>query len=254
MSFFTFSGCSSTGQPVLGEKLSFTPGWDGLKQTAKQAVLDPNVWATLLGGLLLQINDLDQKFSDELRESTPLFGSNNNAEQVSDDLKSLTELGYITTALVAPGPDTSSDWVALKARLLGVEWLAIKTARSFTSAVKTISQRERPNNQNDRSFPSGHATSASIQANMAKLNIDYLPLEKFPKQALGLTFDSFAALTAWARVEAGMHYPSDVLAGWAIGHFFSHLANGFINPEQQALQLTSNITNRSGEIRLAIRF
>ncbi len=254
MSFIIASGCSTTGQPVLGEKLSFTPGWDGLKHSAKQAALDPNVWGTLLGGLLLQVNDLDRKFSDELRESTPLFGSNNNAEQASDDFKSLTELGYITTALVAPGPDTPSEWVALKARLLGVEWLAIKTARSFTSAVKTISQRDRPNNQNDRSFPSGHATSASIQANMAKLNIDYLPIDPFPKQALGLTFDSFAALTAWARVEAGMHYPSDVLAGWAIGHFFSHLANGFINPEQQALQLTSNITNRSGEIRLAIRF
>ena len=30
-----------------------------------------------------------------------------------------------------------------------------------------------------------------------------------------------AAGTAWARIEAGEHYPSDVLVGYALGHFFS---------------------------------
>jgi membrane-associated phospholipid phosphatase len=32
---------------------------------------------------------------------------------------------------------------------------------------------------------------------------------------------SAAAATAWARVEANKHYPSDVLAGAAIGHFLT---------------------------------
>ena len=31
----------------------------------------------------------------------------------------------------------------------------------------------------------------------------------------------------WARVEAGMHYPADVLAGWAVEHFVAYLAQDF---------------------------
>lgn len=32
-------------------------------------------------------------------------------------------------------------------------------------------------------------------------------------------FGMITAGTAWARVEGGVHYPSDVLAGMALGHF-----------------------------------
>jgi len=38
-------------------------------------------------------------------------------------------------------------------------------------------------------------------------------------------FISFGAGTSWARVEAGMHYPSDVLAGAALGHFIAAVVN-----------------------------
>jgi hypothetical protein len=31
--------------------------------------------------------------------------------------------------------------------------------------------------------------------------------------------------TAWARVEAKRHYPADILAGMAIGHFISAFVN-----------------------------
>ncbi len=31
--------------------------------------------------------------------------------------------------------------------------------------------------------------------------------------------------TAWARVEANKHYPADILAGMAIGHFISAFVN-----------------------------
>jgi hypothetical protein len=31
--------------------------------------------------------------------------------------------------------------------------------------------------------------------------------------------------TAWARVEAKRHYPADILAGMAIGHFISSFVN-----------------------------
>lgn len=89
---------------------------------------------------------------------------------------------------------------------------------------------------------------------MANLNVDYLSIEPSSKQALALTFDGFAALTAWARVEAGMHYPADVLAGWAVGHFVAHLAQDFIDPDQQQVVVIPMSTNSGSGIQLVIRF
>jgi len=34
-----------------------------------------------------------------------------------------------------------------------------------------------------------------------------------------------AAGTAWATIEANRHYPSDVLSGYALGHFLSAFIN-----------------------------
>ena len=48
--------------------------------------------------------------------------------------------------------------------------------------------------------------------------------------------DTLAGATAWARVEGGVHYPSDVLAGAALGHFvtstFTHAL--LTRPQAQA--------------------
>jgi len=248
------SGCTTTVKPVLGDAVTTTPGWSRLKQSSSQAFRDPDVWATLLGAVLLQVDDADRKLSDQLRENTPIFGSEQKAGEASDDFQSLTKLAYISTAILVPGPETTGEWFSTKAKLLGSEWLAVNAARAFTSGMKGLSQRDRPNDLNDRSFPSGHATKASIQAQMANLNVEYLPIEPSSKQALGFTFDSFAALTAWARVEAGMHYPSDVLAGWAVGHYVAHLAQDFIDPDQQQVLVTPMSTNSGSGIQLVIRF
>jgi hypothetical protein len=68
------------------------------------------------------------------------------------------------------------------------------------------------------------------------------------------TFDSLAAITGWARVEAGMHFPSDVLAGWALGHFTADLAKGFINPHQEEIQIYPQSLGDGIGFRLVIRF
>ena len=40
-----------------------------------------------------------------------------------------------------------------------------------------------------------------------------------------VSFGVIAAGAAWARVEGNVHYPSDVLAGMALGHFVAALIN-----------------------------
>jgi membrane-associated phospholipid phosphatase len=58
------------------------------------------------------------------------------------------------------------------------------------------------------SFPSGHTTIAFTGATLIELNSGEL---------LGIPAYALAAFTGFERVEAGRHFPSDVLAGAAIG-------------------------------------
>ncbi len=248
------SGCASKSRPFLGENVTIAPGWSRLMQSGKQALRDPNVWGSLLAATALQVGDLDEQISDQLREDTPLFGSTRDARNYSDDLKDLNQVAYIATALAAPGADAVGEWLGSKAKLVGTEWLAVELAGEFTTGIQHYSGREKPNEKNDNGFPSYHTSTATMSAQMANLNVEYLPVSSQSKQALTYTFNSIAALTAWARVEAGEHYPSDVLAGWALGHFLGYLAEDFIAPDQDQLRISTQISGDSIGVGMEFRF
>jgi membrane-associated phospholipid phosphatase len=61
---------------------------------------------------------------------------------------------------------------------------------------------------------------------------------------------------AWARVEAGAHYPSDVLAGAALGHFLSaFIYDGFMGlPEHKRWGLYVSPTKGGAMIGLSFGF
>jgi membrane-associated phospholipid phosphatase len=93
--------------------------------------------------------------------------------------------------------------------------------RSAVGSIKQNTGRVRPNGQDRVSFPSGHASGSALSATLAYRNMERLS-SAYPAAdtASRMVFTGFAAATGWARVEAKQHYPSDVLAGAAIGHFF----------------------------------
>jgi membrane-associated phospholipid phosphatase len=55
---------------------------------------------------------------------------------------------------------------------------------------------------------------------MASRNVSTLGWSDNAVSASRFGLGTLTAATAWARVEANQHYPSDVLAGIALGHFF----------------------------------
>lgn len=224
------SGCSTSGQAVLGSNATYKPGWSTIKRSMHNAARDPQVWGSLLAGIVLQVDDMDERLYDHLREQTPLFGSSSNANRRSDDWRSLTSVAYVSTALLVPAEE-GRPWMS-RARLLGLEWAGVQSTRIVTSALKKAAGRQRPNDRDYKSMPSGHTSRAKISAQMANLNVHYVDIESSTKSGLNWTFNGFAALTGWARVEAGVHYPSDVLAGWALGQFMSHLVVSFIQPDR----------------------
>ena len=68
------------------------------------------------------------------------------------------------------------------------------------------------------SFPSGHTLHA--------VSFTWLAVAKFPE--LGWVLIPLASLIAASRVVLGLHYPSDVLAGGAIGGALALVAQNFI--------------------------
>ena len=218
--FLCIAGCASLpGTRRWGEDATIAPGWEHVRDAAVEAARDPWVWAPLAGAAALQIDNWDQQVSDWARRETPLFGSRENAESWSDDLRSAAGLAEGVTILLAPSGDDPSTWMVNKAKGLAVDLAAIGSASAITHVLKTNVGRTRPSGANDLSFPSGHTSAAATFDRLAARNLEYFDLSAVARRSLTYGLDALTIGTAWARVEAGDHYPSDTLVSIALGNY-----------------------------------
>lgn len=235
------AGCSTLpdGQR-WGEQVSF-PSWDKLKSSAWKAARDPYTWAPLAGALVLSVGDLDEDLSDWALREHPLFGSESSADDASDTMAEGLAVTTIVSALATPGGDSGSDWASAKLKGMLVEASAAVIAGSVTSALKNNTGRTRPDDSNDRSLPSAHASAAASFATLTSRNIDAIEMSPTSRKVLKFSTGTVAAATAWARVESRDHYPSDVLAGAALGHFITAMIHdsmmGLDTPVQVGVEL-----------------
>jgi membrane-associated phospholipid phosphatase len=135
----------------------------------------------------------------------------------------------VTLSLLCAAPAHATDYFetagdigqyAVPAAALGIalwqkDWTGcFQFAASYAATLavsyglKYTVKETRPNGLDDRSFPSGHTSSAFCGA--AFLDIRYGP-------AYGIPAYGAASLVGWSRIESNMHYPLDVVAGAVIG-------------------------------------
>jgi undecaprenyl-diphosphatase len=101
--------------------------------------------------------------------------------------------------------------------------LIITFSDQISNLVKNAVERTRPNNNSDLKefiriilhptgfgFYSGHASTS-----MALTTFLYLSLKNFYQTAI--LFFAWPILFAYSRIYVGVHYPSDILAGFVIG-------------------------------------
>ena len=150
------------------------------------------------------------------------------------------------------GGDSPGEWFVAKTKGIDVGASASLLTGGITSAVKSWSDRTRPNGSNTDSFPSGHSSSASAYATLASRNLRSIDMGPNLRKTMEISFGVIAAGTAWARVEGNVHYPSDVLAGMALGHFVAAFINdAFMGLDDSATgSVALALTSESVSIRV----
>lgn len=239
-----------------GADATLAPGWERVGSSAARAARSPWVWAPLAGAAVLQIDSWDEEVADWATDESPVFGSVQNAEDWSDGLRDASVLAYATSVLAAPSGDFDGDWVAAKARGAAVGVGAFAATAGITSGLKSVASRERPNGADDESFPSGHASTAAVFGTLTVRNLQGIEMSSPLRTTFEIGAGAITGGTAWARVEAGAHYPSDVLVGVALGNFMgAFFTDAFLGLEPaEKFSFSAEPTRGGAMLRWDVRF
>lgn len=111
--------------------------------------------------------------------------------------------------------------LAVRRRWLPAGWVLASCLTTWlaTQGEKAWIARSRPplpDQVSGWSFPSGHASQAACTAAVVVLLLPRLSL-RWLRLLLGAAAVAAAAFVGVSRVALGVHYPSDVVAGWSLG-------------------------------------
>lgn len=151
-----------------------------------------------------------------------LHGSRGSAE--TGIARHLTTLGNGLTMAVVLGILCLATWLTYRRwEPLAVTAGALVVGEAVSSAVKVAAGRSRPpstgwmSSAAGNSFPSGHTTAATAGYLALAMSVAVL-LTSIRLRVLVISAAAGLALAVgWTRVELGVHWPTDVLAGWAVG-------------------------------------
>jgi PAP2 superfamily protein len=236
--------CVGTGCGTLkngrgwGQDAVWPIQWERIPKAAVRALVDPATWVPAIGAAVFTIDDWDEQTARWASREQPIFGSTKTARDMSDNLREALTLETIATALLTPSGDEPLEWGFSKAKGLAVEYYGgLKLTGFATGQIKQTVGRNRPDNTDTESFPSGHSSIAFAGARLSNRNLDSIPMKPWARNSLKVGNFAMASATAWARVEAGRHFPADVLAGAALGNFITtFIHDAFLNlPEDTPL-------------------
>ncbi len=231
------AGCATLPDGhAWGEDVTLTPRGSRLRHALAGAASAPETWAPVALALALQVDGMDERLSTWAADETLIFGSGSGAGRASDRLVQVTSYTYLISLLASPSGEDARSWTVNKLKGGALGYTTIGATHGAVELLKRATDRTRPDGSDDRSFPSGHAAGSAVRATLASRNARAIFHSPALRTASGVTCALLAGTCAWARVEAGKHYPSDVLAGLAFGHFLGAFVNdAFIEagaPEQ----------------------
>lgn len=204
-----------------GQDAIYPVDFKKIPRAAFNALIDPQTFIPAAGALVFGLSKWDKNVSHWATGHTPIFGSTQNAanDALYFEIPLYTEV--FITALATPSGGDSKDWIYSKLKGIAVEGAAELVTAGATSLLKDTTGRTRPNGSGNNSFPSGEASAAFSSVALSNRNLDSIELPQEVRIPLKVVNILLGSTVAWARVEAQAHYPSDVLAGAALGNFLS---------------------------------
>lgn len=218
----SLSGCGTlNGGRHWGEDVTLKPGWDKIINSAKDAVSSPMFYLPAAAALLLQIDHADRRISDWATKHTPVYGSQEKADQRSEDLRSIAANTFYLSMVATPSGDEPVTWVISKAKGALIQQSAVGLNHALVNGMKKVTRRKRPLGDNDLSFPSSRSSIMTVYTSLSAKNIDTMNIPRSVKTAGNIGLYALLIAGSWGRIESGSHYPGDVLAGVSVGYFVS---------------------------------
>lgn len=156
-------------------------------------------------GSALAISPADQEISNTLRDEIPGFGD------VGQNFGGIATASFVGgTVLVSRL--TKSDRFRTFSYTLAQ---AYTTNYILTQGLKYATHRMRPDGSSSTSFPSGHASQIFTIATV---------VSHYYGKNWGVPLYALSVLVGVSRIEQGRHWPSDAVAGAALGYIASQTA------------------------------
>ena len=222
------SGCATwSDRPAAAPDAS---RFERMRVAAVNAVRDPATWIPAAAAVAFRMGDLDERVSDWAYEHTPIFGSPEDASQASTDLRAIACAASVLMPLSIPPSVDPAQADMTKTQGLTGGLTAGLTNSAIVGFMKDETDEIRPNGH-PGSFPSSHTSQAFACATSASRSLESVPMSAGMRKALRINLTAIAAATAWGRIEAYHHYPSDTLAGAALGNFLANfIFDAFLKP------------------------
>jgi len=160
-----------------------------------------NVKPLIIGGAATGIGSIfDDDVADAIADPSHEFGKS------FESGASPAVIGGVVAVLFATGRTVDGP----RYRAMTYDWMhAFLINAGYTTLLKEVVHRERPNGEDHLSFPSGHASNAFALAAVAERHYGW---------KAGLPAYTLASLVAVSRLQRNKHYLSDVMAGATLGY------------------------------------
>ena len=198
--------------PQSGSGVPASPARDDGRRTMKRFVPNllrgtvgvfntDNIRPVLAGGLATGVGAIfDDDVADWIADPNHGFGTR------LEDGAAPAVVGAGVAILFATGRAVDAP----RYRAMTYDWMhAVLINAGYTTLLKEVVHRERPNGEDDLSFPSGHASNAFALAVVAERHYGW---------KAGLPAYTLASAIAVSRLQRNKHYLSDVMAGATLGY------------------------------------
>ena len=162
---------------------------------------------------------------------------------VAEAMRDLTALGSITVVFLLTAIISVFLGLQGQKRLALLICAAVSGGSAFSSILKEVFQRSRPDlvppwiTVYSSSFPSGHAmVSATAYLTLGALFARSVKQKPLKGYVLGVAI-ILTVLVGISRVYLGVHWPTDVLAGWTAGSVWAILCSNVAKRLQQQGQI-----------------